>query len=229
MHAEVATPWFDSALERLELRKGNRVLAVEPRLPDVVALRAAIGSAGELTVTLRDRQQAEELAARALPQLHVLAHDTDGGETFGTFDSVLAVLHTGPLLPADRYGELLRNNLRPGGRFVADLPAADMLPDLRAAWLELGWDEERLAPVTGPSDVELVEELRSAHLRTVQSALGSHLIRVPSAAEFVAAFADDLGLDDDEVAELGHAIVRKRQDPGPMELLIHRSQATGQR
>ena len=229
MHAELATPWFDSALERLELRKGNRVLALEPRLQDVVALRAAIGNAGELTVTLHDRQQAEELAARALPQLRVLAHDTDGSETFGTFDSVLVAPHTGPVLPAARYGELLRHNLRPGGRFVADLPAADMLPDLRAAWLELGWDEERLGPITGPSDVELVDALRDANLRSVQTSLGSHLLRAPSAAEFVAAFAGPLMLGDDEVAELGHAIVRRRQDAGPLELLVHRSQATGQR
>lgn len=229
MHAELGTPWFDSALERLELRKGNRVLALEPRLQDVVAVRAAIGDSGEATIVLRDRQQAEQLAERALPGLRVLAHDTDGGETFATFDSVLVVPHTGPLLPADRYAELLRNNLRPGGRFVVDLPAADMLPDLRAAWLELGWDEERLMPVTGPSDVALVEALREAGLRSVQSALGSHLVRVPSAGEFAAAFSDDLRLEGDEVAELGHALVRKRQESGPMELLIHRSQASGQR
>jgi len=229
MHAEFATPWFDSALERLELRKGNRVLALEPNLQDVVALRAAIGNAGELTVTLRDRQQAEELAERALPNLRVLAHETDGDETFGTFDSVLVAPHTGPLLPAERYAGLLRHNLRPGGRFVADLPAADMVPDLRAAWTELGWDEERLAPITGPSDVELVEQLRDAGLRGVQSALGSHLVRVPSAAEFVAAFAVELGIDDDEITDLAHAIVRKRQETGTMELLLHRSQASGQR
>ena len=62
MHDELATPWFDRALERLELRRGNRVLALEPRQADIAALRRCIGDDGELTVTLRDRQQAEQLA-----------------------------------------------------------------------------------------------------------------------------------------------------------------------
>ncbi|MCK5942907.1 MAG: hypothetical protein KAI24_13100 [Planctomycetes bacterium] len=229
MLADLPTPWFDSALERLELRKGNRVLAIEPDPREVAALRSAIGNAGELTVTLRDRQTAERLAERPWPNLRVLAHEVDGGETFGTFDSALIAPHTGPLLPVARYAALLRANLRPGGRFVVDLPAADMLPDLRAAILELGWDEERLAPITGPSDVELVEALREAGLRSVQSALGSHLLRTLSPADLAAGFADALALQDGEVAEIGHAIVRRRQDPGPLEALVHRAQVTGQR
>jgi len=49
MHDELATPWFDRALERLELRRGNRVLALEPRQADIAALRGCIGDDGELT------------------------------------------------------------------------------------------------------------------------------------------------------------------------------------
>ncbi len=228
MHDELATPWFDSALERLDLRRGNRVLALEPRQADIAALRGCIGDDGELTVTLRDRQQAEQLAERDLQGLRVLSCEAEGGETFGTFDSVLVVAHSEPL-PAERYGALLRSNLRPGGRFVVDLPGADAVPDVRAAWLELGWDEEALGRVNGPSDLELVDALRSAGLRGVESAVGAHLGRASSPGELAANFADDLGLDEDRTQELGDAIVRLRQATGPLEALMHRSQATGQR
>jgi hypothetical protein len=228
MHDEFATPWFDRALERLELRRGNRVLALEPRLADVAALRGSIGDEGELTVTMQDRQLAEQLAGRDLAGLRVLACEASGGETFGAFDSVLVVARAAPL-PPDRYGALLRSNLRPGGRFVVDLPGADAVPDVRAAWLELGWDEEPLTAVNGPSDVELVEALRGAGLRGVASAVGAHIVRASSPGELAARFADDLQLDEDRCQELGEAIVRVRQSTGPLEALMHRSQATGQR
>ena len=48
-------------------------------------------------------------------------------------------------------------------------------------------------------------------------------------ADLIAAFAEELELHEDEVIELAHAIVRKRQETGPVELLVHRSQATGRR
>ena len=54
-------------------------------------------------------------------------------------------------------------------------------------------------------------------------------MRVASAAELAAAFADALRLDDADLTELGHAVVRRRQDPGPLEVLVHRTQVGGQR
>lgn len=226
---EIATPWFDSALERLSLRKGERAIVIEPKQRDVVALRASIGGDGELTAVVRDRQASEQLAGMQLQQLRVIAHDTVGGERFGSYDAALFAPHTGPLLPARAYAELVRKNLRPGGRFVVDLPAADMLPDLTAAWADVGWDEERLAPIAGPTDADLVEALRDAGLRAVEGAPGAHVLQAASAAEFVAVFADELGLSDDDVVELGHAIVRNRREAGPLELLAHRAQAQGRR
>ena len=64
----LATPWFDRALARLEPRRGDRLLSLDPRLQDVVALRAAIGGEGELTVVIGDEEFAEELAARGHSQ-----------------------------------------------------------------------------------------------------------------------------------------------------------------
>lgn len=223
------TPWFDRALGRLEPRRGDRLLSMEPRLQDIVALRAAIGGEGELTVVLSDEELAEELAARELPQLRIYAHRVEGDERFGTFDAALVAPHVGPVPPPERYAQLLRGNLRLGGRFVVDLPGAEMVPDLHAAWLETGWDEERLAPMSGPAGADLLDALRDAGLRNVDGAMSSHILQAPSAAELVAAYATDLGLEDDDVVELAHGVVRRRQESGPLEVLVHRAQATGQR
>ena len=229
MREEIATPWFDSALTRLEPRRGERALAFEPRRADLHALCVAFGDAGALTVVYRDRLAAEQSARNPPPHLRVLAHETTGSERFGTFDAVFAAPKSGPLLPPEPFARLIRDNLRPGGRFVVDLPSTDMQPDIESGWADLGWDEERLAPIRGPADGELVEALRGAGLRSVESSLGSHLLTASSAAEFVAGFADDLELDEDEVIELAHAIVRNRQETGTVELLVHRSQASGRR
>ena len=71
--------------------------------------------------------------------------------------------------------------------------------------------------------------LGAAGLRAVAGSPCTHVLQASSAAEFVAVFAGDLGLTDDDVIELGQAIVRNRQEPGPLELLVHRAQATGRR
>jgi len=225
----LATPWFDRALGRLEPRRGDRLLSLDPRLQDVVALRAAIGGEGELTVVIGDEELAEELAARELPQLRIYAHQIDGDERFGTFDAALVAPHVGPAARPERYAQLLRGNLRLGGRFVVDLPGVEMVPDLHAAWLETGWDEERLAPMSGPAEAELLDALREAGLRNVDGAMSSHILQAPSAAELVAAYAADLGLEDGDVVELAHGVVRRRQESGPLEVLVHRTQASGQR
>ncbi|MFT4511875.1 MAG: hypothetical protein ACI89X_000972 [Planctomycetota bacterium] len=229
MQFELGRPWFDSALERLEVRPGNRLLAIDPSVQEVAALLSVVGDTGELTLVVQDRQLAEELAENQWPLVTVLAHETTGGESFGTSDSLLIAPRTGPLLPVEAYAQLARQNLRPGGRFVVDLPADNMVPDIRLAWHELSWDEERLHPLQGVSDVELTEAMRTEGLRSVESALGSHLLHAPAPAELAAGFAAVLDLDDDEITELGHAIVRLRQADGPIDALVHRAQVSGQR
>jgi hypothetical protein len=229
MEVALAQPWFDSALERLEVRRGNRLLAIDPSIAEVTALRSLVGNAGELTLVMLDRQIAEQIAEHQWERVTVLAHATTGDETFGTHDSMLVVPRTGPLLPTECYPRLARNNLRPGGRFLIDLPGEDMLPDVRKAWESLGWDEERLQPLLGANDIELTEAANTAGLRSVHAALGSHLLHADSATDLAAAFATPLGLSDDEITELGHEIVSKRQQDGPIDALVHRSQVAGQR
>jgi len=229
MQPEVGHPWFHRAAARLALRRRDRVLAIDPTVDEVLALRSMVGDQGEMTLLLRDDEAAEQLAEHDWPQVRVLAHTVDGGETFGTFDALLVAPTTGPLLPCEGYAELSRNNLRPGGRFVIDLPGPDMLPDVRAAWLTLGRDEEQLRLLSGPSDVELAEALRAAGLRNVEAALASHLLHAASPADLVAPFGDVLGLDDDDANDLARAIVSDRKDPGPLDALVHRTQVGGLR
>ena len=229
MQAELGQPWFDSALERLEVRRGNRLLTIDPSLREIAALRSVVGSDGELTVVVANRKVAEDLAQAQLQNVTILAHETIGGETFGTHDSLVITPRTAPLLPPEAYAQIAQKNLRPGGRFVIDVPSTDMLPDIRTAWHELGWDEEGLLPLQGIADVDLTEALRAAGLRGVEAALGSHLLHAPSPIELAAGFAAELDLDGDQVTELGHAIVRVRKADGPVDALVHRTQVSGQR
>lgn len=229
MQAEIGHPWFHRAAERLAVRRRDRVLAVDPTIEEALALRAMVGEQGALTLALRSREDAESLAQHDWSQVRVLAHAVEGSETFGSFDAVLVAVTTGPLLRSNGYARLARNNLRPGGRFVFDLPAPDMLPDVQKAWRALGWDDERLQPLRGPSDVDLADALRDAGLRNVEAALASHLLHVAAAADLVASFAEALELDDVEGAELAHEIVRNRQDAGPLDALVHRTQVGGLR
>lgn len=229
MQTEVGQPWFHSAVEHLDPRRKDRLLAVDCTLLEAAALRTLVGSDGAVTFVLRDQATAEKIAERDWAHVRVLAHQLDGGETFGTFDALLVAPAVGPLLDVATYAALVRRNLRPGGRFVVDLPAQDMVPDVRGAWLDLGWDEERLLPLLGPSDLELAGALRDAGLRNVQAALGSHLLHLGAPADLVASFQAALGLDERERTELTHAVVRRRQDPGPLDALIHRTQVSGQR
>lgn len=229
MQTEVGQPWFHSAVEHLDPRRRDRLLAVDCTLLEAAALRTLVGGDGAVTFVLRDQATAEKIAARDWAHARVLAHQLDGGETFGTFDAMLVAPAVGPLLDVATYAALVRRNLRPGGRFVVDLPARDMVPDVRGAWLELGWDEDRLLPLTGPDDLQLAAALREVGLRNVQAALGSHLLHLGAPADLVAAWTRPLDLRESEATDLTHAIVRRRQHAGPLDVLIHRTQVSGQR
>lgn len=222
-------PWFHSAVERLDVRRRDRLLAIDCAVDEAHGLRRLIGAAGELILVLRDRALAERVLEFEWPEVRVLAHAVDGSETFGSFDALLLAPATGPLLPTDVCAGLARRNLRPGGRFVIDLPAPDMVPDLQAAGRELGLPLDRFAPLRGPDDVQLAEALRRAGLRNVHAALGSHLLHLTAPADLVEAFAACLQLDDAACTDLVHALVRRRQTTGAMDVLVHRTQVGGQR
>ena len=118
MQTEVGQPWFHSAVEHLDPRRKDRLLAVDCTLLEAAALRTLVGSDGAVTFVLRDQATAEKIAERDWVHARVLAHRLDGGETFGTFDALLIAPTVGPLLDVNTYAALVRRNLRPGGRFV---------------------------------------------------------------------------------------------------------------
>ena len=110
-------PWLRVALERLETRRGERLLVLLVDVPAcLTALRRAIGSTGELLAVVTEALVAETL--RTLPDIEVLAYEPQGSERFGTFDAVLLGPAVAPRQDASAWGELLPRNLRPGGRFV---------------------------------------------------------------------------------------------------------------
>ncbi len=216
-------PWFQDAVDLLDLRRQDRVLAIHTDSRQVRALATLVGKNGALTVVQPDRAVAEEIAELGLPHVEIFAHQLTGTERFGAFDALLCAVTTRPDLPLGAYGELPRRNLRPGGRLAIDLPAPDMLPLLRAAALESGMAEARLLCLSGPGDDALSDVLRNAGLRRVQSLLGSHLLHLESPHELVDLVAGPLGLTDAERADLGAALVRSTGSTAAVEVLAHRT------
>jgi SAM-dependent methyltransferase len=218
-----ALPWDHAALQLLDLRAQDRVLAVSCGPRQVRDLLALIGRRGQLTVVHEQRAMAEAIADLDLPQVDVLAHRVDGSETFGVFDALLVMPSWGPLLPVEVYAEMARVNLRPGGRCVVDVPATDMVPDLSAASEDLGWPRQRLAALRGVGDDALAQALRRSGMRGVKALLGSHLVHVVSPHEILDLFVDALLLGTDERLELDRALVRRSGGMGPADALVHRT------
>ena len=222
-------PWMQAAIALLDVRRRDRLLACEVESAHVRALATLVGKDGELVVVLGDAARAQELAALDLPQLRVLAHALTGDERFGTFDAMLLAPPFGPLLPVGACPDLARANLRPGGRLVLDLPGPTMVPDVAAAWRALGWDEARLAPLTGIGDDVLADTLRNGGMRNVHAVLGAHLLHASAPADLVDAVAAPLRLDAREHLELTHALVRAKGGTGPVDALVHRTRVTALR
>lgn len=216
-------PWFQDAVDLLDLRRQDRVLAIHTEPRQVRALATLVGKGGVLTVVQPDRNIAEAIAELGLPHVEIFAHQLCGTERFGAFDALLCAVTTRPTLPLGAYGELPRRNLRPGGRLAIDLPAPDMLPQLRQAATTLGWSENRLQCLCGPGDDELSDVLRNAGLRRVQSLLGSHLLHVESPHDLVDLVATAMGLSNSERDALGQQLVREAGSTGAVEILAHRT------
>jgi hypothetical protein len=193
----------------------------------VRAIAGLIGNQGTLTVVEPDRRAAEAIAERAPPAVEILALSPAGTERFGLFDALLYAPLVVLPLPPGAWAELPRQNLRPGGRFVIDLPAPDMIPDLRAAWLEIGGDAAALAPFRGPSDDEIAAVLRNTGLRRVETVLGTHLLPLSSPLDLIDLVTPAMGLEEDRRTELARALRARYRGRHQVETLVHRTRVHG--
>jgi len=222
-------PWFHAAVQLLDLRAKDRVLALGVSAREAQALAHLVGTRGAVTVVRADRLAAEAMIEHLPGHVEVAVRRLDGSERFGTFDALLAAPPHGPLPAAADLGRIARHNLRPGGRCVVDLPAPEMLPELAGAALDLGWPASHLDRLRGVADDDLAAAMREAGLRGVHSLLASHLLHAGSPLELVDLFADALPVEPEQRVELAHAITRRRGRTTTVDAMAHRSRVQAQR
>lgn len=230
MSEPIDYPWFHSTVSLLDLRQKDRVLVVGAgSVTHVEAVVNLIGSRGSVTVIEPMRSLAEAIARVDHPGMEVLALAPAGSERFGAFDALLSCPLGLPDWPVSNYAGILRSNLRPGGRFVLDLPAPATSPDLVAAYADCGGDAGDLSPLCGPDAAELAELLQREGLRSVHAALGSHLLELHSPHDLVAMFAPVLPAAHDRLTELGLALAHQLHGTANVQTLVHRTRVHGQR
>ena len=226
----VHEPWFEDVLARAHLSRGARVLQLTALSPaQSRAILARLGSTGTLTIVEPDRYRASVVDALEHPGLSVLSYEPDGRETFGVHDALIACPPICRGWPLNRWGELAIRNLRPGGRFVIDLPGERHCATISEAWHEIRAPDEKLAPWNGPNEIGLAKLLRSDGLREVEPIVSTHLVRFDSPVELARYVGGLLEVGDDVVAGLQLALTRRLGGAAPAELLFRRTRVSGMR
>lgn len=227
---DLPMPWFPRALTALDLRPRDRVLLAFPGSALAVGtVVTSIGKDGRLAVLEPSRMLAEAIA-RQFPMAEVMATD-EIEQRYGAWDAVLAMPLHGPLPPPAAFGQLLQNNLRPGGRFALDLPAPSMLPALlAAARTALPRVANQLETVfAGPETAELLAATKACGMRRAEALLGSHLLALSSPLDLLDLAGEAVALSDEERMGLGDALLRALGTTGACEALAHRSAIAGSR
>jgi hypothetical protein len=227
----IAEPWFPEVLKLLDLRPGERVLQVSGRhAGQARAVLEHIRPGGSLLVVEPDRGRAARLADDGDDDaLHVLSFAPGGDESFGQHDALLGCLLRLDDWPAQRWGELAVNNLRPGGRLVVDLPAQTLCEAVFACWEPAGGDDAALAPWRGPTETELATALRDAGLRKVSALVGTHLVRAESPRRLAEFAAETLAAPRDLVESLHVELAARLGTNGPIEVIFHRTRVHAMR
>jgi len=217
-------PWWDHALEHLDLRRGDRVLVVGASSPPhLLAMRRVVGSRG-LVFAVDARLESAEAASRA--GVETLHHSLEGDERLGMFDALLMCPIDAVELSVSAGALLAVQNLRLGGRLVADLPAPAGCPQLAAAWREAGGGSEVSASLCGPPAGAWSRALDEAGLRDVSCTTAAYLVpfESPMALATVAAGLWDADASLVEATRL--LLVRHLRTTGPIEVAWHRLRAT---
>lgn len=225
-----AAPWLAEVVQLLQLRRGSRVALLGGWCRALVrAVAEPLGDGGELLVIEPDPELARSLAAIEHGAVQVLQYAPSGSERFGQFDALLVSALRVDAIPLAGLGACARDNLRPGGRFVVDVPSETSCETLFGSWREAGLDERGLSAWRGPSDGALARAMRGAGLRQVQSTVGTHLLRTdgPRAlAEFAVAA---LRADPRVVDALHLALARRLATHGPADIVFRRTRVHGMR
>ena len=232
--ADIPQPWLADALELLDLRRKDRVLVFSAPTPaHVAAVRQSIGRAGRTVVIEPQRELAEELAARMGDDVdgdvEVLSVMPSGEESYGSFDACLACpLHTMGL-PVQFWGNLFSHNLRPGGRFVLDLPGEEMSDKTARCWVRSGGEPEALANLRGPGKQDLAKALETSGLRNVSASSATHLVQLENPFVLAQLMAELSGTDTEAVEDFGRTLVEDLKTAVEVELALHRTRAHGLR
>ena len=220
-------PWLADAMERLDLRDQDRCLVLGcPTPAHVGAVSQAVGHNALIVVVEPDEELAEHTATGQHETLEVMNFEPDPDESLGSFDAILACPLTTMGWSAAHWSQLIVRNLRPGGRFVLDLPAESFCEPMRRAWSDVGGDLDELADVHGPSESTLADALRDRGLRNVEAAIGTHLVRLET--PFVLAnLLESIEADPACLDDFGRRLVELLQTNGEAELVLHRTQLHG--
>lgn len=218
-------PWIASALELVDLRREDRVLVVGlDQRAHLSGIRRAVGSDGTVLVVEPRASAARELAEHC--EVDVIVRRPTGDERFGTFDAAIATTMTNQDQALTVWSRLVTRNLRPGGRFVIDLPGEVLCEDLVTAWSAIGGDDDALRPLRGPAEAVLADVLRQAGLRRVEVVLGTHLVRLDGPLALARLGWDLMAIGDAPTTrreDLGLALVQRLGTTGPLEIVFKRT------
>ena len=222
-------PWAAESLQLLDARRGERILQLTAHTPHASrALLDAAGDDGMVVVVEPNPALIDRVVALEHPAIHPITLDPTGNETFGRFDAVYA----GPIWnvgwPIERWGTIVANALRPGGRFVLDLPAESGCETIAIAWRAAG-EAAGLGRWRGPTEEVAASGLRDLGLRNVQGVVGTHLARFDSPRALASLATAELAVDDDFFESLSLRITEQMRTNDEIEVVFRRTCVHGMR
>ncbi|MCA8942672.1 MAG: hypothetical protein KDB80_08965 [Planctomycetes bacterium] len=216
-------PWNAESLSLLDARRGERVLQVTAHsVPPVHALLDRVGGDGLLVVVDPNDAVVDRLLTIEHPALSVIALEPTGEEILGRFDAMYASPAWNIGWPIERWGTIISHSLRPGGRFVLDLPAESACEVVASAWRAAG-EAAGLGRWRGPSEGDAAQGLRKLGLRNVQGEVGTHLARFESPRELAEFATAELETDADFVESLRIKLAERLQTDGEIEVVFRRT------
>jgi hypothetical protein len=206
-------PWLADALELLDLRQGDRCLLLGcPTITHLQAVSKLVGPKASIVVVEPDITCAERAADWQHEHLEVLACPLT------TMD-----------WPLELWTKLIPSNLRPGGRFVLDLPAENFCEPLQRAWEQLTGSTQALSLLRGPSEEAVTSALRASGMRNVEASVGTHILHLENPYALVRV-VEKLGQADPiRIEDLERQLVEVLKTTDHADVVFHRTRVRGLR